>query len=72
MVLVSTFSRCWQVIQPTRRRVIFQAAICWKWNRKNDEGWRFLAFQHPLEIPGVSNLDFLRVAYNSLRKAWFG
>lgn len=28
----------------------------------------FLAFQYPLEIPGVSNLDFLRVAYNSKRK----
>ena len=29
----------------------------------------FLAFQYPLEIPGVSNVDFLRVAYNSRRKA---
>jgi Fe-S cluster assembly ATP-binding protein len=29
----------------------------------------FLAFQYPFEIPGVSNLDFLRVAYNSKRKA---
>ena len=29
----------------------------------------FLAFQYPLEIQGVSNLDFLRVAYNSRRKA---
>ena len=29
----------------------------------------FLAFQYPLEVPGVSNLDFLRVAYNSHRKA---
>ncbi|MCJ8282111.1 MAG: Fe-S cluster assembly ATPase SufC [Rivularia sp. ALOHA_DT_140] len=29
----------------------------------------FLAFQYPLEISGVSNLDFLRVAYNSRRKA---
>ena len=29
----------------------------------------FLAIQDPLEIPGVSNLDFLRVAYNSRRKA---
>ena len=29
----------------------------------------FLAFQYPLEIPGVSNLDFLRVAYNSHLKA---
>ena len=28
----------------------------------------FLAFQYPLEIPGVSNLDFLRIAYNSKRK----
>ena len=28
----------------------------------------FLAFQYPLEIPGVSNLDFLRVAYNIRRK----
>jgi len=31
-------------------------------------GGLFLAFQYPLEIPGVSNLDFLRVAYNSRRK----
>lgn len=29
----------------------------------------FLAFQYPLEIPGVSNLDFLRVAYNSRQKS---
>ncbi len=28
----------------------------------------FLAFQYPLEIPGVSNLDFLRVAVNARRK----
>lgn len=28
----------------------------------------FLAFQYPLEISGVSNLDFLRVAYNAKRK----
>lgn len=29
----------------------------------------FLAFQYPVEIPGVSNLDFLRVAYNARRKS---
>ncbi|NEP18844.1 MAG: Fe-S cluster assembly ATPase SufC [Leptolyngbya sp. SIO4C1] len=29
----------------------------------------FLAFQYPLEIPGVSNRDFLRVAYNAQRRA---
>jgi Fe-S cluster assembly ATP-binding protein len=28
----------------------------------------FLAFQYPIEIPGVSNLDFLRVAYNAKLK----
>ncbi|NJL85965.1 MAG: Fe-S cluster assembly ATPase SufC [Leptolyngbyaceae cyanobacterium SM1_1_3] len=32
-------------------------------------GGLFLAFQYPLEIPGVSNRDFLRVAYNSHLKA---
>nr|WOA02462.1 iron-sulfur cluster formation ABC transporter ATP-binding subunit [Gloiopeltis furcata] len=29
----------------------------------------FLAFQYPVEIPGVSNSDFLRIAYNTKRKA---
>ena len=29
----------------------------------------FLAFQYPVEIPGVSNLYFLRSAVNSVRKA---
>nr|YP_009500291.1 iron-sulfur cluster formation ABC transporter ATP-binding subunit [Gracilariopsis heteroclada]AXE43453.1 iron-sulfur cluster formation ABC transporter ATP-binding subunit [Gracilariopsis heteroclada] len=29
----------------------------------------FLAFQYPVEIPGVNNLDFLRLLYNSHRKA---
>jgi Fe-S cluster assembly ATP-binding protein len=28
----------------------------------------FLAFQYPIEIPGVSNEDFLRLAYNSQQK----
>jgi Fe-S cluster assembly ATP-binding protein len=28
----------------------------------------FLAFQHPVEIPGVGNLYFLRTALNSLRR----
>nr|QCI08368.1 iron-sulfur cluster formation ABC transporter ATP-binding subunit [Ptilothamnion sphaericum] len=28
----------------------------------------FLAFQYPIEIPGVSNTDFLRLAYNSKNK----
>ncbi len=28
----------------------------------------FLAFQYPIEIPGVSNVDFLRIAYNARQK----
>nr|WCH56112.1 Iron-sulfur cluster formation ABC transporter ATP-binding subunit [Calliblepharis sp.] len=30
----------------------------------------FLAFQYPVEIPGVSNADFLRLAYNAKQKAY--
>ena len=30
----------------------------------------FLAFQYPVEIPGVSNLYFLRAALNTIRKHW--
>ena len=29
----------------------------------------FLAFQYPVEIPGVTNSYFLRTAYNEIRKA---
>ena len=29
----------------------------------------FMAFQYPVEIPGVSNQYFLKTAYNSIRKA---
>ena len=29
----------------------------------------FLAFQYPVEIPGVSNVYFLRTAFNEIRKA---
>nr|YP_009122114.1 iron-sulfur cluster formation ABC transporter ATP-binding subunit [Choreocolax polysiphoniae]AJH65872.1 iron-sulfur cluster formation ABC transporter ATP-binding subunit [Choreocolax polysiphoniae] len=28
----------------------------------------FLAFQYPVEVPGVSNIDFLRLVYNSKQK----
>ena len=30
----------------------------------------FLGFQHPVEIPGVNNLYFLKTAFNSLRKKY--
>lgn len=29
----------------------------------------FLGFQYPIEVPGVNNIDFLRLAYNSIQKA---
>src|SRR5665213_896068 len=29
----------------------------------------FLAFQYPVEIPGVTNAYFLRAAYNEIRKS---
>jgi Fe-S cluster assembly ATP-binding protein len=29
----------------------------------------FMSFQYPIEIPGVSNLQFLQIAYNANRKA---
>jgi Fe-S cluster assembly ATP-binding protein len=29
----------------------------------------FLAFQYPVEVPGVNNADFLRLAYNAKEKA---
>lgn len=28
----------------------------------------FMSFQSPVEIPGVSNMDFLRMAYNARKK----
>ncbi len=28
----------------------------------------FMAFQYPVEIPGISNIQFLRTAYNSVRQ----
>ncbi len=36
-----------------------------------ERAWKgiFLAFQYPVEIPGVSNLNFLRTAMNETRKA---
>jgi Fe-S cluster assembly ATP-binding protein len=30
----------------------------------------FLAFQYPIEISGVTNYDFLRIAYNEKQKYW--
>lgn len=54
----------------TGGEVVFQGANLLEMEAaERARGGVFLAFQYPLEIPGVSNLDFLRVAYNSRRKA---
>lgn len=45
-----------------------QPLLDWEADARAKQGV-FLAFQYPLEIPGVTNLDFLRVSYNSRRKA---
>ena len=36
-------------------------------NERAAEG-AFLGFQYPVEIPGVSNMNFLKTAVNSIRK----
>ena len=37
-----------------------------------ERSWKglFLAFQYPVEIPGVSNINFLRTALNEKNKFW--
>ena len=37
-----------------------------------ERSWKgmFLAFQYPIEIPGVSNINFLRTALNERNKAF--
>ena len=60
-------------IRPTRSRKApspTTAAICWQWiQRCARRKGIFLAFQYPVEIPGVTNAYFLRSAYNEIRKA---
>ena len=45
------------------------ASRCWNWSRRSAAAGVFLAFQHPVEIPGVNNTYFLRAALNAQRKA---
>ena len=68
----STFSKVLAghpAYEVTGGEVTFQGESLWEMEPEDRaRGGIFLAFQYPLEIPGVSNLDFLRVAYNSKRK----
>jgi Fe-S cluster assembly ATP-binding protein len=53
----------------TAGEVLFQGQNILEW--EPDERARagiFLAFQYPVEVPGVNNADFLRKAYNAKQK----
>ena len=51
------------------RGALSRAATCWRLapEERAREGV-FLAFQYPVEIPGVANMYFLRAALNALRR----
>ncbi len=45
------------------------AATCWRWRPTSGRApGLFLAFQYPVEIPGVNNMYFLRAALNAGRR----
>jgi Fe-S cluster assembly ATP-binding protein len=54
----------------TEGSVIYQGADLLELSPE-ERAWKgiFLAFQYPVEIPGVSNMTFLRTALNETRKA---
>ena len=53
----------------TEGRCSSRVGTFWRWSREERarEGL-FLAFQYPVEIPGVLNTYFLRAALNEVRK----
>ncbi len=53
----------------TEGRVLYKGhdLLAWATDERAREGI-FLAFQYPVEIPGVGNMYFLRTALNSIRK----
>ncbi len=53
----------------TKGQVLFEGQDLLKWEPE-DRALRgiFLAFQYPVEIPGVNNGSFLRMAYNAKRR----
>ncbi len=54
----------------TRGRVLFEGQDLLEMSpEQRAASGVFLAFQYPVAIPGVSNLQFLRTALNSVRKA---
>jgi Fe-S cluster assembly ATP-binding protein len=56
--------------QVTRGQVLFEGRDLLEMQPEaRAQAGLFLAFQYPVEIPGVSNAYFLRAAYNEIRKA---
>ena len=56
--------------QVTEGRVLFEGQDLLDMSpEKRARAGVFLAFQYPVEIPGVSNLYFLKAALNAVRKA---
>jgi Fe-S cluster assembly ATP-binding protein len=56
--------------QVTRGQVLFEGRDLLEMQpEERAQAGLFLAFQYPVEIPGVSNAYFLRAAYNEIRKA---
>ena len=53
----------------TKGQVLYEGQDLLQWEPE-DRALRgvFLAFQYPVEVPGVSNASFLRMAYNAKRK----
>ena len=53
----------------TKGQILFEGQDISKWDPE-ERALRgiFLAFQYPVEIPGVNNASFLRMAYNAKRK----
>jgi Fe-S cluster assembly ATP-binding protein len=57
-------------LQVTAGRVLFEGRDLLDMQpEERAQAGLFLAFQYPVEIPGVSNAYFLRAAYNEMRKA---
>src|SRR3954463_3895850 len=56
--------------QVTAGQVLYQGADLLEMEpEERAQAGIFLAFQYPVEIPGISNAYFLRAAYNEIRKA---
>ena len=47
--------------------VLMNGESYWKWKLMSARAGMFLAFQYPVELPGVAGMSFLRAAVNARR-----